>query len=449
MATLTLTRRRQRCSTINGIAEIQTPSTDDVLSGMESKAGRGREARSSCRELHASSRPTFRPTPSVWLHGTDCSCKEGAFNGQQQAEDSEAALRVLEMSEMHRRRRKAGILSNPKTRRRYSAAISISWLFPSAPVQSAGMADELCDACLSMDIPKIDRLLFDENTPINCRNRTGMSPLMAAIHAVTLEGRRRPRTHLALIGFLLDSGADPNDMTSHFGSHPSSILASACALNLPDVVRLLLDRGAAPDAPTPAPKSRPKAQSVRGMRPIHAAILTNAHDCLSVLLAHGNANTASTIDGTKSVFFGPPLHRSSPFPTRDITALHLASDDALATKILLHHGADPTLRDSYGRTPLHWAVGAENPAVVSQLLFVGADAEAVDAEGATPLALLVGRIERGVDGADGPDVMRLLLDHCADADRKWPEGRGMSLRHRVLMVERWRARYASVLDRFG
>lgn len=61
-------------------------------------------------------------------------------------------------------------------------------------------------------------------------------------------------------------------------------------------------------------------------------------------------------------------------------------------------GADVNARDDLGRTPLHWAVSAnENPAITQALLDGGADVNAADDDGFTPL-----------DRATDPDIVALL-----------------------------------------
>lgn len=351
--------------------------------------------------------------------------------------------RILAASEAYRGRHKQAALAATKprkTRRRYSGVISVSWLFPSAPTRLPAQIEELCAACSSLDIDKLARLL-ESKTPINSPSQNGTTPLLAAVRAP--DAFHRPRSHLALLTFLLDCGADPNAMTTTAThTYPTSILASACTLDLPDVVRLLLSRGAAADTPLTS----------SGLTALHMASLAGHAACVDVLASHGNANVYATFDVPRTTHLGPAVVRRSSArasaPTRDVTALHVACDNAACAAALLARGADPSASDSNGRTPLHWAVHVGNPGVVARLLGAGADADAVDRDGATPLAMLVERIERDAAGGAGPEVMGLLLGHCADADRRGPGGGGMSLRHRVLMVERWRRAYGPVLERF-
>lgn len=73
-----------------------------------------------------------------------------------------------------------------------------------------------------------------------------------------------------------------------------------------------------------------------------------------------------------------------------VTPLHFACLDRTEMsyklcKLLLNRGADCNLQDSYGRTPLHRAVIFQAPKLIELLLDHGADLTAVDGEGRTAL----------------------------------------------------------------
>lgn len=75
--------------------------------------------------------------------------------------------------------------------------------------------------------------------------------------------------------------------------------------------------------------------------------------------------------------------------------LHLVAeggDEALA-KLLLQHGADPSVRAGRGQTPLHLAALYGHEGVVRQLVEMGADVDAVDDGGHIPIEILGCRVE--------------------------------------------------------
>ena len=196
-------------------------------------------------------------------------------------------------------------------------------------------------------------------------------------------------------------------------------------------VRALLARGI-----------NPNTQDSAGRTAVHAAAGIGATETLRVLLEAGGSPGVRDRDGNT------PLHLASHAPSsvqrvpeyissiavllsggadaRSVNAegrtpLHLATashDEPGGVEALLNAGADPNLRDRYGDTSLHAAVGPNLgwPGVVGVLLDGGADPEVVNGEGLSALQLLVR------EAPDRGGSVTLLLEKGANPDRKYPGG---------------------------
>ncbi|MCB2149353.1 MAG: ankyrin repeat domain-containing protein [Deltaproteobacteria bacterium] len=95
---------------------------------------------------------------------------------------------------------------------------------------------------------------------------------------------------------------------------------------------------------------------------------------------------------------------------------------AEAAKILLKHGANPSLSDAKGKTALHYAVMSQRPAeIVPVLLAAGADANARDSAGDTPLSLVIIVFIEFREVATGEQLLRQLVKAGADINSldKW------------------------------
>ena len=102
------------------------------------------------------------------------------------------------------------------------------------------------------------------------------------------------------------------------------------------------------------------------------------------------------------------------------TPLHLVSsgsdffgDRVTPIRVLLRYKADPNRTNARGETSLHVA---EDPAVVEALLAGGANPTVVDGEGLTPLQRFLRR------GASNGRIVTLLLEAGADPERTDSEG---------------------------
>jgi ankyrin repeat protein len=100
------------------------------------------------------------------------------------------------------------------------------------------------------------------------------------------------------------------------------------------------------------------------------------------------------------------------------TPLHLASEKGHVevVRILVEHGADTTVQDNHGSTPLHRASWPSftNIDLVRFLIMHGADVMAQNKFGSTPL--------HGASSSGNVDVARFLVEHGADATAQDKDG---------------------------
>lgn len=385
----------------------------------------------------------IKPTPSIYVHGTRCSCANDPKISSARTDDEILADQIVAASDVYRSQRK----SANQRKRQSTSLITRIFASPFAPkTPNNHKVPDLCFGCSALDIAKVTRYLFDEDVPINSTNHVGTTPLMAAVRAVNPE--LRPRSHLAMIAFLLQCGADPNatsDTNLFPGKGTMSILSAAVTLNLTDVVRMLLNHGAAVDAPlTTIPMYR---FGGHGLTALHVAAFADKPGPMQVLLEHGGANVDATFDGCRAIEWldnVPKPKRDKKLWTTGLTALHIADDSPGCTELLLRYGADPNARDNYGRTPLHWAMVSGNAKVVKLLLAAGTNVDVVDDDGATPLSELVTRLECGAPRQGHPEIAALLLEWGADPDLKYPQD--VSLRDRLFKMEKWRGVYEPIFS---
>jgi ankyrin repeat protein len=281
----------------------------------------------------------------------------------------------------------------------------------------------LAEAAIHGSTPIVAALL-DAGADANTANPEGETPLMIVART----------GNVAAAKLLLDAGADVNAVEGWGGQ---SALMWAASNSQPDMIALLLDRGAEPNARgferqwerKVIAEPRPKDMNRGGFTPLLYAARAGCIACAKALLAGG-----ADID------LGDP-ERVTPL---NIALLNLRFDMAA---FLIDAGADVDKWDLFGRSPLYMAVDVSTlPAqgngamiyipsldertaidIVAKLLEKGANpnlrlkrrppylnvpqdrgGDTILAQGATPLL-------RAARAGDVPAV-RLLLEHGASVD---------------------------------
>lgn len=306
---------------------------------------------------------------------------------------------------------------------------------------------------------KMATLLLNHGASIDTVDQRKMTPLMLA---TTTSPNNAPR--LDLIKLLLEKGAKINTQTD-----AGSALHTACRSGSIETINFLLERGADPalrdkqgetplqaciassyrfgreNAELPIDKLLAKGVDINtanqnGMTMLDSAIQSNNRKLVEKLLSlgadanHSDRNGITTLmravnnkeffdlliskgaDINQGGASGSALHmalRSGSMQTALLlldkganatvmdgqgnTPLHLAaqsSGGAPMVKPLISHGASPNALNLEGNTPLHIAVQAYNSAGVDALLANGAQTNIENNAGQTPLALLKAREQR-------------------------------------------------------
>ena len=177
------------------------------------------------------------------------------------------------------------------------------------------------------DLVEVRRLVEEDPGRLRATQQYGYLPLyIASRHG-----------QLAVVGYLLDQGEPINHQGRVFRQ---TALHKACCRGHGAIVRLLLARGADPTL----------TDSV-ACTPLYFAASCDRMEIVRCLLAHGG----SPIDAVTS--------------TSGLSALAIASfhGHAEVARLLLEAGADPTISDKDGDTPLSWARRREHPACVALL----------------------------------------------------------------------------------
>ncbi|KAG2146832.1 ankyrin repeat-containing domain protein [Suillus clintonianus] len=278
---------------------------------------------------------------------------------------------------------------------------------------------------------KIAGVLIDAGCSLDATDRVGNTPLHLAIRQQPLpfieylieRGARVPvdAIHAALqsaqidpdvVSVLVEHGADINAV--HFGASPLHILLTHWNLggDCLETVLFLLDAGCSLHA-----------MDDKGNTPLHLAIRLHSLPLVEYLIQRGACIPADAIHDAvhpaynSGVDLNPDIISALVVRGADVNVLRCGanplhtllrctqSGDYLAiTRILIDAGCQYDRRDSAGCTPLYLAIIHEIPSVMDYLLLKGA-------------SLHIDSIGIAIKDRDvGPDIIRNLLQHVADAD---------------------------------
>ncbi|HEY0873980.1 MAG TPA: ankyrin repeat domain-containing protein [Vicinamibacterales bacterium] len=290
------------------------------------------------------------------------------------------------------------------------------------------------DAIVSGDAARLKRLLQTHPELARARStRDHRSTLLHYISANGVEDFRQvtPKNVVAMTEMLLEAGADVNAASDAYGGGATALGLTATSIHPEqagvqiELLETLLRHGARIEGEQAGNRSGLVLGCLANGQPRAARFFADRGAPLSLVEAAG----VGLLDRVRACF-DENDGRRQPSPSSELdSALEYAAGYGHADVVtyLLNRGANPSMSDDAGQTPLHWATFGPHVEVTRALLRAGADVSARDRRfGATPLDWMV-HAWANADAEDsrsrGQQVASLLIEAGAvpDLDRFDPQ----------------------------